>query len=58
MRRALQSKNIVGLLIQKLTDDNVQVQVDVCGALRNLAIEGGFEICAEVGSGYFERNLH
>lgn len=48
-RRALQSKNIVGLLINLLDDPaSVEVQAETCGALRNLAIEGGAEVCAEV----------
>lgn len=48
-RRALQSKNIVGLLINLLDDAaSVEVQAETCGALRNLAIEGGAEVCAEV----------
>lgn len=47
-RRALQSKNIVGLLIERLADSEPELRVEACGALRNLAIEGGFEVCAEV----------
>lgn len=48
-RRSLQSKNIVGLLIQRLEDQqSVEIQAEACGALRNLAIEGGAEVCAEV----------
>lgn len=51
-RRALQSKNIVGLLLERLSDNQVEVQAEACGALRNLAIEGGHEVCAEVGRHY------
>jgi hypothetical protein len=51
-RRALQSKNIVGLLLERLQDKELEVQVEATGALRNLAIEGGFEVCAEVCTGY------
>ncbi|KAK9900905.1 hypothetical protein P389DRAFT_193157 [Cystobasidium minutum MCA 4210] len=48
-RRSLQSKNIVGLLIQRLEDQqSVEIQAEACGALRNLAIEGGAEVCAEM----------
>ena len=48
VRRALQSKNVVGLLIERLLDEELEIQVEACGALRNLAIEGGSEVCAEV----------
>lgn len=62
VRRALQAKNIVGLLIERLADEEVEVQVEACGALRNLAIEGSFEVCAEVrnthgGNGEMVRSL-
>lgn len=50
-RRLLQSNNVVALLIERLADAELQVQAEACGALRNLAIEGGFEVCAEVRLG-------
>lgn len=57
-----QSKNVVGVLIERLTDDVDEVVVEASGALRyvsagltefltderNLAIDGGHELCAEM----------
>lgn len=42
-------------MIDKLNDDhnqNVEIKMEAAGALRNLAIEGGAEVCAEVRSAY------
>ena len=50
LRRALQSQNVIGMLVERLLDSEVEIQVEACGALRNLAIEGGSETCAEVRS--------
>ncbi|KAH9065579.1 ARM repeat-containing protein [Lactarius vividus] len=47
-RRLLQGKNIVGTLIGRLTDSEEEVVVEAAGALRNLCIDGGYEICAEM----------
>ncbi|KAF9015727.1 armadillo-type protein [Cyathus striatus] len=47
-RRLLQGKNIVGSLITRLTDSEEEVFVEAAGALRNLCIDGGYEICAEM----------
>ncbi|KDR85674.1 hypothetical protein GALMADRAFT_234679 [Galerina marginata CBS 339.88] len=47
-RRLLQGKNIVGALITRLTDSEEEVVVEAAGALRNLCIDGGFDICAEM----------
>ncbi|KAI5117703.1 hypothetical protein M0805_003193 [Coniferiporia weirii] len=47
-RRLLQGKNIVGVLIAKLSDSVEEVVVEAAGALRNLCIDGGFDICAEM----------
>ncbi|KAF7784171.1 hypothetical protein Agabi119p4_336 [Agaricus bisporus var. burnettii] len=47
-RRLLQGKNIVGALITRLTDNEEEVVVEAIGALRNLCIDGGYEICAEM----------
>ncbi|TDL26339.1 ARM repeat-containing protein [Rickenella mellea] len=47
-RRLLQGKNIVGALINRLTDSVEEVVVEATGALRNLCIDGGYEICAEM----------
>ncbi|KAF8737507.1 hypothetical protein AX14_012665 [Amanita brunnescens Koide BX004] len=47
-RRLLQGKNIVGALISRLTDSEQEVVVEAAGALRNLCIDGGYEICAEM----------
>ena len=63
-RRLLQGKNVVGALITRLTDSEEEVAVEAVGALRfvllrcfcahvlkccrNLCIDGGFDICAEM----------
>ncbi|KAF8323967.1 hypothetical protein DL93DRAFT_2049554 [Clavulina sp. PMI_390] len=47
-RRLLQGKNVVGVLITRLSDAVDEVVVEAAGALRNLAIDGGFEICGEM----------
>ncbi|KAF8921881.1 armadillo-type protein [Mucidula mucida] len=47
-RRLLQGKNIVGALITRLTDNEEEVVVEAMGSLRNLCIDGGFDICAEM----------
>ena len=66
-RRLFQGKNIVGLLIRRLTDSEEEVVVEAAGALRfvvgglsffelysrskrtrNLCIDGGYDICAEM----------
>jgi hypothetical protein len=43
-----QSKNVVGELIERLSDSVDEVVVEASGALRNLAIDGGFELCGEM----------
>ncbi|KAJ7159871.1 armadillo-type protein [Mycena crocata] len=47
-RRLLQGKNIVGALITRLTDSEEEVVIEAAGALRNLCIDGGYDICAEM----------
>ncbi|KAJ6611503.1 armadillo-type protein [Mycena sp. CBHHK59/15] len=47
-RRLLQGKNIVGALITRLTDSEEEVVIEAMGALRNLCIDGGYDICAEM----------
>ncbi|KAF9055965.1 armadillo-type protein [Panaeolus papilionaceus] len=47
-RRLLQGKNIVGSLITRLTDSEEEVVVEAVGTLRNLCIDGGYDICAEM----------
>lgn len=47
-RRLLQGKNIVGELITRLSDAVEEVIVEAVGALRNLCIDGGHDICAEM----------
>lgn len=39
---------MVGILIERLTDSVEDVIVEASGALRNLAIDGGYEICGEM----------
>ncbi|KZP25341.1 ARM repeat-containing protein [Athelia psychrophila] len=47
-RRLLQGKNVVGILITRLSDSEEEVVIEAAGALRNLCIDGGFDICAEM----------
>ncbi|TFK26788.1 ARM repeat-containing protein [Coprinopsis marcescibilis] len=47
-RRLLQGKNVVGALITRLTDSEEEVVAEAMGALRNLCIDGGYDICAEM----------
>ncbi|KAF7313223.1 ARM repeat-containing protein [Mycena kentingensis (nom. inval.)] len=47
-RRLLQGKNVVGALISRLTDGEEEVVVEAMGALRNLCIDGGYDLCAEM----------
>ncbi|CAE6451747.1 unnamed protein product [Rhizoctonia solani] len=47
-RRLLQGKNVIGALITRLSDSSEEVAAEATGALRNLCIDGGFEICAEM----------
>ncbi|KAF9168520.1 hypothetical protein DFQ26_006679 [Actinomortierella ambigua] len=47
-RRALLSKNLVGALIDRLTDSVHEVVVESLGALRNLTVVGGDEVIAEM----------
>ncbi|KAI5898062.1 ARM repeat-containing protein [Schizophyllum commune H4-8] len=47
-RRLLQGKNVVGALITRLTDAEEEVVVEAMGSLRNLCIDGGYDICAEM----------
>ncbi|KAI0053405.1 ARM repeat-containing protein [Auriscalpium vulgare] len=52
-RRLLQGKDVVGVLIGRLADSEEEVVVEAAGALRNLCIDGGYEICAEM----FNKNI-
>lgn len=47
-RRLFQGRNVVGLLIERLSDSSDDVVVEASGALRNLAIDGGHELCGEM----------
>lgn len=47
-RRLLQGKNIVGALITRLSDSEEEVVIEAVGSLRNLCIDGGYDICAEM----------
>ncbi|KAK8861699.1 hypothetical protein IAR55_002522 [Kwoniella newhampshirensis] len=49
-RRLFQSRNVVGELIERLSDDVDEVVVEASGALRNLAIDGGHELCGEMAN--------
>lgn len=52
-RRLLQSRGLIYLLIERLTDDEPDVINESTGSLRNLCIDGGPEICAEM----FNKNI-
>ncbi|KAF8336322.1 ARM repeat-containing protein [Cantharellus anzutake] len=52
-RRLLQGKGIIDVLIEKLSDPVEEVVVEASGALRNLGIDGGHEICAQM----YNRNI-
>ncbi|KAK0198737.1 armadillo-type protein [Armillaria mellea] len=47
-RRLLQGKNVIGALITRLTDNEEEVVIEAMGSLRNLCIDGGYDICAEM----------
>ncbi|KAF9786699.1 ARM repeat-containing protein [Thelephora terrestris] len=47
-RRLLQGKDVVGILITRLSDSEEEVVVEAAGALRNLCIDGGHELCGEM----------
>lgn len=62
-RRLLQGKNVVGALITRLSDSEEEVWIEAAGALRsvrlrlfgrsltssrNLCVDGGYDICAEM----------
>ncbi|KAG8960624.1 hypothetical protein FRC03_006332, partial [Tulasnella sp. 419] len=49
-RRLLQGKNVIGALITRLSDNIDDVVVEASGALRNLCIDGGWEICSEMNN--------
>ncbi|KAF8560138.1 ARM repeat-containing protein [Imleria badia] len=47
-RRLLQGKNVVGALITRLSDSEEEVWIEAAGALRNICIDGGYDICSEM----------
>ncbi|KZS92874.1 ARM repeat-containing protein [Sistotremastrum niveocremeum HHB9708] len=47
-RRLFQGKNIVKALITRLSDSVDEVVVEAAGALRNLCLDAGHELCAEM----------
>lgn len=47
-RRMLQSHKVVDLLLKSSQHGDILVQAEAVGALRNLAVSGGAEICAEM----------
>lgn len=47
-RRLFQGKNVVGALVEMLTDGSDGVVAEAVGALRNLAIDGGFEVVGDM----------
>lgn len=47
-RRMMLSKNLIGALIERLTDSVHEVVVEALGALRNLTVVGGDEVISEM----------
>ncbi|KAF9184682.1 hypothetical protein BGZ51_006474 [Haplosporangium sp. Z 767] len=47
-RRLMLSKNLVGALVERLTDSEHEVVVEALGALRNLTVVGGEEVISEM----------
>lgn len=47
-RRLMLSKNLIGALIDRLTDSVHEVVVEALGALRNLTVVGGDEVISEM----------
>jgi len=47
-RRLMLSKNLIGALIERLTDSQHEVVVEALGALRNLTVVGGQEVISEM----------
>ncbi|KAG0297160.1 hypothetical protein BGZ96_007521 [Linnemannia gamsii] len=47
-RRLMLSKNLIGALIERLTDSVHEVVVEALGALRNLTVVGGDEVISEM----------
>lgn len=47
-RRLMLSKNLIGALIERLTDSVHEVVVEALGALRNLTVVGGEEVISEM----------
>ncbi|KAJ3089816.1 hypothetical protein HK102_005450 [Quaeritorhiza haematococci] len=47
-RERLLTMNVVGLLIQALADEKLEILMEVAGGLRNLAVYGGEKICQEM----------
>jgi hypothetical protein len=48
LRLLLLAQGLVGQLIELLASDNAELRLEVTGVLRNLAVEGGADVCAEV----------
>ncbi|KAF9909723.1 hypothetical protein EC991_008204 [Linnemannia zychae] len=47
-RRLMLSKNLIGALVERLTDSVHEVVVEALGALRNLTVVGGDEVISEM----------
>ncbi|KAI1299933.1 hypothetical protein EDD11_006353 [Mortierella claussenii] len=47
-RRLMLSKNLIGALVERLTDSVHEVVVEALGALRNLTVVGGEEVISEM----------
>lgn len=52
-RRLLQAKGVVDKLITRLSDTDDDVIAEAVGSLRNLAVDGGYDMCAHI----FNRNV-
>ncbi|KAG8879415.1 hypothetical protein FRB97_001642 [Tulasnella sp. 331] len=52
-RRLLQAKGVVPKLITRLTDTSEEVVVEAAGSLRNLCVDGGYDMCGQI----FNKNV-
>ncbi|KAG8914198.1 hypothetical protein FRC01_004177, partial [Tulasnella sp. 417] len=52
-RRLLQAKGVVDKLITRLSDTDEDVVAEATGSLRNLAVDGGYDMCAHI----FNKNI-
>ncbi|EEB06577.1 hypothetical protein SJAG_01621 [Schizosaccharomyces japonicus yFS275] len=47
-RLLLLKNGLVKKLLERLTDDSIEVVIEVTGAIRNLAVEDGYDVCMDM----------